>query len=62
MSSEVEKAQGAKSTVEYDNNNVFAKILRKEIPCNFVYEDDQVILVIVLGLFMSCKYRVNLLK
>ena len=24
----------------YDDNNVFAKILRNEIPCNKVYEDD----------------------
>ncbi len=24
----------------YDENNIFAKILRKEIPCNKVYEDD----------------------
>ena len=24
----------------YDSNNVFAKILRGEIPCNKVYEDD----------------------
>ena len=25
---------------EYDNNNVFAKILRGELPCEKVYEDD----------------------
>ena len=24
----------------YDKENIFAKILRKEIPCNAVYEDD----------------------
>ena len=24
----------------YDDNNIFAKILRKEIPCNKIYEDD----------------------
>ena len=24
----------------YDKNNIFAKILRKEIPCDQVYEDD----------------------
>ena len=24
----------------YDNNNIFAKILRKEIPCSKVYEDE----------------------
>ena len=26
--------------MEYDQNNIFAKILRKEIPCTKVYEDD----------------------
>jgi diadenosine tetraphosphate (Ap4A) HIT family hydrolase len=26
--------------MSYDQNNIFAKILRKEIPCNKVYEDD----------------------
>ena len=26
----------------YDTNNIFAKILRKEILCEVVYEDDQV--------------------
>ena len=24
----------------YDENNIFAKILRKEIPCDKIYEDD----------------------
>lgn len=27
----------------YDQNNIFAKILRGEIPCNKVYEDDRVL-------------------
>jgi len=27
----------------YDNNNIFAKILREEIPCNKIYEDDFVL-------------------
>ena len=27
----------------YDPNNIFAKILRGEIPCNKVYEDDYVL-------------------
>jgi len=27
----------------YDNNNIFAKILRAEIPCNKIYEDDFVL-------------------
>tara|TARA_B100000029_G_scaffold423108_1_gene430139 strand:+ start:310 stop:675 length:366 start_codon:yes stop_codon:yes gene_type:complete len=27
----------------YDNNNIFAKILREEIPCKKIYEDDFVL-------------------
>lgn len=27
----------------YDKENIFAKIIRKEIPCKLVYEDDEVI-------------------
>jgi histidine triad (HIT) family protein len=27
-------------TMNYDPNNIFAKIIRGEIPCNQVYEDD----------------------
>ena len=27
----------------YDNNNIFAKIIRKEIPCESIYEDDKVL-------------------
>lgn len=50
----------------YDDNNVFAKILRSEIPCNKVFEDDHVlafhdinpmapvhVLVIPKGAYMS---------
>ena len=29
--------------MSYDNNNIFAKILRGEIPCKKVYEDDFVL-------------------
>ena len=29
----------------YDINNIFAKILRKEIPCELVYEDDRVLFI-----------------
>lgn len=29
--------------VVYDDNNVFAKILRGEIPCDKVYEDEEVL-------------------
>jgi diadenosine tetraphosphate (Ap4A) HIT family hydrolase len=28
---------------QYNNNNVFAKILRKEIPCTTIYEDENVL-------------------
>ena len=27
----------------YDDNNIFAKIIRNEIPCNKIYEDDFVL-------------------
>ena len=27
----------------YDDNNIFAKIIRKEIPCKPVYEDEKVL-------------------
>ena len=27
----------------YDDNNIFAKIIRKEIPCKSVYEDEKVL-------------------
>lgn len=30
-------------TLPYDENNVFAKILRGEIPCNKVFEDEHVL-------------------
>ena len=29
--------------MSYDDNNIFAKILRDEIPCNKIYEDDFVL-------------------
>ncbi len=29
--------------MNYDNNNIFAKILRGEIPCNKIYEDNFVL-------------------
>ena len=38
MSDEVAKAQVAQPT----EDTIFGKILRKEIPCDFIYEDDQV--------------------
>jgi len=38
MASEVEKAQ----TAAPSEDTIFGKILRKEIPCKLIYEDDQV--------------------
>ena len=29
--------------MSYDDNNIFAKILRNEIPCNKIYEDDYIL-------------------
>tara|TARA_B100000424_G_scaffold143422_1_gene109058 strand:+ start:747 stop:1115 length:369 start_codon:yes stop_codon:yes gene_type:complete len=29
--------------VKYDNNNIFAKILRGEVPCDKIYEDEYVL-------------------
>ncbi|KAH8349270.1 hypothetical protein KR067_012918, partial [Drosophila pandora] len=37
MASEVEKAQGASAS----EDTIFGKILRKEIPCTFIHEDDK---------------------
>ena len=34
-----------KREIMYDINNIFAKILRKEIPCEVVYEDDNVLFI-----------------
>ncbi|XP_070546756.1 adenosine 5'-monophosphoramidase HINT1-like [Ptychodera flava] len=39
MSDEVAKAQAAAP----GGDTIFGKILRKEIPCNFIYEDEQVV-------------------
>lgn len=38
MADEVGKAQAAEKT----DDTIFGKILRKEIPCTFIYEDEQV--------------------
>lgn len=39
MSDEVSKAQAADANAA---DTIFGKILRKEIPCEFIHEDDQV--------------------
>lgn len=38
MADEAEKAQAARP----GGDTIFGKILRREIPCSFIYEDDQV--------------------
>jgi histidine triad (HIT) family protein len=38
MADEVEKAKAAR----HGGDTIFGKIVRKEIPCSFIYEDDQV--------------------
>lgn len=43
MSDEVEKASAALP----GGDTIFGKILRKEIPCNFIYEDDRVNIIII---------------
>ena len=45
MASEVEKAQAASGK---DSDTIFGKILRGEIPCKFIYEDEQVEIIIII--------------
>ena len=45
MASEVEKAQAASGK---DSDTIFGKILREEIPCKFIYEDEQVEIIIII--------------
>ena len=49
MSSEIEKAQSAVPT----GDTIFGKILRGEIPCKFIYEDDKVSTAPVI-VYSSC--------
>ena len=46
----------------YDKNNIFAKILRKEIPCEVVYEDDQVLFFYDFNLKNGAERPKNSLK
>ena len=39
MASEVEKAQGSTGG---EGDTIFGKMLKGEIPCKFIYEDEQV--------------------
>eukprot|EP00298_Acanthocystis_sp_HF-20_P029003 c7869_g1_i1.p1 GENE.c7869_g1_i1~~c7869_g1_i1.p1 ORF type:complete len:139 (+),score=52.84 c7869_g1_i1:28-417(+) len=38
---DIEETGTEPTTTNYENGNIFAKILRGEIPCNKVYEDEQ---------------------
>lgn len=43
MSDEVSKAvEAASANFAADEETIFGKILRKVIPCTFIYEDDKV--------------------
>ena len=48
MSGEVEKAQ----TAAPSEDTIFGKILRGEIPCKFIYEDDQVAIFLMKSTVM----------
>lgn len=37
------RQEGTENPMTYDNNNIFAKILRGEIPCQKVFENDHVL-------------------
>ncbi len=41
MSNEEEKAKAAKAPSSSNEKTIFGKILDKEIPCTFLYEDDR---------------------
>ena len=54
MASEVEKAQSARPGGE----TIFGKIIRGEIPTNFLYQDDQVVTTMhcVLQIFVRAVF------
>jgi histidine triad (HIT) family protein len=48
MADEVAKAKVAQA----GGDTIFGKILRREIPCNFIYEDDQVnVVAVIISIF-----------
>lgn len=49
MSDEEAKAQTAQPT----EDTIFGKILRKEIPCEFIHEDEKVREIIIFFFFKS---------
>ncbi|MGB7285356.1 MAG: HIT family protein [Salaquimonas sp.] len=40
------------SNPQYDNQNIFAKILRGEMPCHMVFEDDETL--VIMDIFPRC--------
>lgn len=47
MANEVQLAQNAQA----GGDTIFGKILRKEIPCNFIYEDNLVCILLLFVVF-----------
>lgn len=48
MTDEVSNAVAAAKTFAAEDETIFGKILRKVIPCTFIYEDDKVCLFLLL--------------
>ncbi len=46
--------------MSYDDNNIFAKILRGEIPCDKIYEDDFVLSFYDIDLMSKISSKVNI--
>ena len=46
--------------MSYDINNIFAKILRKEIPCNKIYENEYVLSFYDIKLISQIEKKVNI--
>ena len=46
--------------MSYDDNNIFAKILRGEIPCKKIYEDDFVLSFHDINLMSKISSKVNI--
>ena len=55
--SEVAKAQTAKP----EGDTIFGKILRREIPTTFIYEDDLVKMIefMLICLYLACLYVIH---
>ena len=46
--------------MSYDDKNIFAKILRGEIPCTKIYEDDYVLSFYDINLMSKISSKVNI--